>query len=172
MATIFLPLCGLGVLVLFGGFGAYFLYEAYRGRQQASASQGWPTAAGQVTAAQVRQLTNYSEHGSSVAYAPAVEYAYSVLGQPFTGDRITFGLDETHAKRAKAEEVLARYPVGGTVTVHYDPNNPSDAVLEQRAGASAAGWIFGALFLLVGLCVGCLLIGMGFFLTRVGTVGG
>jgi hypothetical protein len=45
------------------------------------------------------------------------------------------------------------------VTVYYNPNNPSEAVLERAAGGSVLGIVIGIIFLLVSLCVGCPVLG-------------
>jgi hypothetical protein len=39
-----------------------------------------------------------------------------------------------------AGKVIARYPVGAQVMVFYDPQKPSDAVLERKAPAQGLMW--------------------------------
>ena len=49
-----------------------------------------------------------------------------------------------------AAALAARYPVGGVVTVTYDPKHPETAVLETGLRSSTiAGVLFGLLFVLV-----------------------
>ena len=90
----------------------------------------------------------------------------------FTGEKISFGLTEATARSARAEQTLQKYPVDKQVTVYYNPNNPSEAVLERRAGGGAAGWVVGIVFLVAGLCFGCLVLGVGFFLATARVSGG
>jgi hypothetical protein len=165
-------LVGFGIILVFGGVGVYALYQANRGRKEADESQGWASTIGTIVESRLGQSTNYSGDAPTVSYSPVVEYTYSVLGQAYTGERITFGMTEASSRSARAKEVLNRYPAGEQVTVHYDPNNPSEAVLERRAGGGAAGWIIGIIFLVAGLCFGCLVLGIGFFLATARVSGG
>ncbi len=61
-----------------------------------------------------------------------MSYSYEVGGTVFNGDRIHYGhdsIDNTYLEGA-AEKRLEPYRIGGAVTVHYNPNDPSQAVLE------------------------------------------
>jgi hypothetical protein len=40
-----------------------------------------------------------------------------------------------------AGRVVERYPIGAQVMVFYDPQNPSDAVLERKAPAQWILWL-------------------------------
>jgi hypothetical protein len=44
-----------------------------------------------------------------------------------------------------AERVVARYPAGGEVDVHYDPKDPTTAALESATGG--ASWLLVAIAL-------------------------
>ena len=64
-------------------------------------------------------------------WSPVVEYVYRVDGRDYHGTRLALGADVA-ASRDFAEATVARYPAGREVTVHFDPANPSFAVLEAR----------------------------------------
>ena len=53
---------------------------------------------------------------------------YTVNGRKLRGNRITIG---EKISGFEIESTLARYTVGATVTVYYDPANPKNAVLER-----------------------------------------
>src|SRR5512144_1174356 len=129
-----LLLVGIGIALVFGGVGVYALFQTNQARKQADESHGWASTPGTVLEARLGQSTNYGQDGPTVSYYPVIKYEYSVGGQLFSGEKITFGLTEAASRSAKAEQVLDKYPVDRQVTVYYDPNNPSDAVLERRAG--------------------------------------
>jgi len=78
-----------------------------------------------------------------------------VAGQEYKGDKITFGFTQGYGNYAKAQAALARYPLGAQVTVYYNPANPTDAVLERKAGGSTISLVLGIIFILVSLCLGC-----------------
>jgi hypothetical protein len=66
-----------------------------------------------------------------------VEYAYGVGGRDYHSTRLSFGA-KTAGSQASAEAQAARYPEGSQVMVHYDPNNPSNAVLEVKVAHDVA----------------------------------
>lgn len=154
----------LGVLVLiFGGIGVGLIIYALRTRQKVQESQRWPVTDGLITAREmaVNQSTD-SEGGSTTSYYPHVEYEYSVMGTRYHGKKIAFGAVKNYSRQADVQAILARYPEGATVAVHYDPNKPEDAVLEQAAPATNVMVVIGVIFLAVALCGG--FVGLGVLL--------
>jgi hypothetical protein len=140
----------LGLLLIFGLVGAGLSYWGWTILQDARASATWPTAAGVVTSSEVDRSTD-AEGGDS--YSPEVDYQYQVDGQTITNNQIKFG-ENSYSSRRKAEEIAANYPLGQQVTVYYEPERPTNAVLEP--GVSAGSYIvisIGALFLLISLII-------------------
>lgn len=114
----------------------------------ARASASWPIAEGKVVSSQVEHSTD-SEGGDS--YQPKVNYTYSVAGVPYSGRQIKFG-ENSYSSRRQAEEIANRYPVGDSVAVYYEPENPEKTALEP--GVTAGSYIvfgIGAIFVLVSL---------------------
>jgi hypothetical protein len=101
-------------------------------------ARNWPTAVGTVTASSVQGREN----------KPFVEYEFEVAGQKYRSSRITMGEPPS---QGEAASILARYPVGASVTVYYDPADPHMATLERafpRWVWKVVGWI---VLLLVGV---------------------
>jgi hypothetical protein len=65
------------------------------------------------------------------------------MGQPYQGNKIMPG---PSAGGSWAHKVVERYPAGAQVMVYYDPNNPSEAVLE-RGMPGYIKWLWVALIL-------------------------
>ncbi|MFI5014980.1 MAG: DUF3592 domain-containing protein [Hyphomicrobiales bacterium] len=132
--------------------GVVILYLAWLIRQQvgeARASRSWPTIAATVLSGQVTEKTNFdAETGSSTVYVPNLRYSYEVGGKSFEGHRLRLGEVEMSKKGALA--VLARYPVGSRIEVHYDPAEPSSATIEAK-GAGIGYLVFGVVALTLGL---------------------
>jgi hypothetical protein len=61
---------------------------------------------------------------------PRIIYSYSVNGAPLTSHRVSFA---SGYKPKDVDPILARYPIGGAVTVAHDPQNPAEATLETGA---------------------------------------
>jgi hypothetical protein len=92
--------------------------------------------------------------GLAVIYAPNVSYTYFAQGVQMVAHKIHFGSPIKHTARNSAEKKLAKYPVGAAVTVYYNPEVPSDAVLERTSPqAGRFGWL--AVAVLVGGLVAC-----------------
>ena len=68
---------------------------------------------------------------TAIQWSPVVEYSYRVQGRDYHGSRLAFGADVA-GPRDFAEAIVARYPAGREVTVHFNPANPSFAVLEPH----------------------------------------
>lgn len=154
-------ICGGGIILLFAGIGVFLIYTSIKGRQKAGESQKWPSTAGQIIEARVTRSTHTDTDGdTSVSYAPYVRYTYQVAGQEYTGEKITFGFKQTHNQEQKAQQALARFPLGGQVSVYYDPANPAEAVLKRTAGGSTVSLVLGIFFLAVSACIGCPVVAM------------
>jgi hypothetical protein len=132
---IVLVLAGLGVVL----FAVYI-----RNLARVRASGSWPAVQGTVTESWIEEDATTEEDGTiSRRYAPKVSYRYTVMGMEYQGDRIAFG-PGTSGSRSSAEKVLARYPKGGAALVYYNPEKPTDAVLERSLskGLLASGAVF------------------------------
>jgi hypothetical protein len=83
-----------------------------------------------------------------------VNYGYTVNGRSYTGRRISAS-DEYQKNRGSAEDILDRYPVGATVTVFYDPENPATSLLVTGAPGNTYVMMAASVFcLLAALAVG------------------
>src|SRR5262245_2805940 len=116
-------------------FDAYFLF----GTGWQLAALRYPTVPGVVTSSHVE--TDMDDDGFS--YTPEIRYRYTVNGVAFAGDCYRYfmmGSNDNTASR-----IVADFPAGRPVEVHYNPDDPSDAVLQ--AGLAGRD-LFMALFLL------------------------
>jgi hypothetical protein len=90
------------------------------------ASQGWPTIEGNIILSKVEDKMFKEYEGDyymdTVAY---IRYQYSVNGIPYSSSAV----DSTNTPFYSVP-TGRRYPVGKDVVVHYNPTNPSEAVLE------------------------------------------
>ena len=141
--TVYIIFLGIGlVAVLVVGF------SILRGQK----SRSWPSVAGSILSSSISVHESTDEDGSTTTnYGVDLLYRYSVSGQEFQGTRRTF-IDVHTSSRSRAEKILAKYPQGSSVTVHYDPQKPSTCVLEPGVGwVSYLFLALGLAFLLFGL---------------------
>jgi len=136
IAFLFLTVFG----IVLAGFGIVLF-------QQTASAEKWPTTDGIIFHSTV---DSYREHDSTM-HKPLVQYKYTVNGVNYSSNRVRFGVIST-SDGGYANEVVNRYPVGKTVKVYYNPDNPSEALLEP-----GITWIeylpilFGLIFILIGI---------------------
>jgi hypothetical protein len=122
-------LCTVGISVLvIGGIG-YFLYR--RNQQSMTyrqSTQTWLTTTGTVLMSSVQS----SHSGNSHSTYPVVVYSYTVNGQSYQSQRVRAGDQFLTVRVAgQAQATVARYPIGKSITVYYDPANPAESALER-----------------------------------------
>ncbi len=101
----------------------FAIWHLWKNIQMAKASTSWPGVDGVVTAAERKRI--------ALRLQPFVTYSYAVNGMNFTSNRVSFA---AAIPKKQIDSVLARYPAGQAVTVHYQPDNPAQAVLELGSG--------------------------------------
>jgi hypothetical protein len=107
-------------------------------------ARSWPVVAGQVVERGVGPATTTGASRAGRYFEPRVTYTYEVAGKAFRGHRI--GLAPDAFDEDKAKRVADALPA--QVEVHYNPDDPSDAVLEPSSIAMSI------LILLVGVIGG------------------
>ena len=108
-------------------------------RRMATVSQ-WSSTMGTVLMSAIEQRS--SSEGGYTDY-PVVQYSYQVGGQPYQSMKLAPGPD---VGGSGARKVVARYPAGAQVMVFYNPQKPSEAVLERKAPAQWIMWLILVIF--------------------------
>ena len=107
-------------------------------RRMATVSQ-WPSTMGTVMMSRIEQRSSddgYTDY-------PVVQYSYQIGGQAYQSMKLAPGPE---VGGTGARTVVAKYPAGAQVMVFYDPQNPSDAVLERKAPAQWLMWLLLIIF--------------------------
>ena len=102
--------------------------------------------------------TKVRSTGWSGTGAPKITYEYDVAGRTYTGTKV--GVPPQRRRwggRNRSNRIewnLALYEEGASIPVHYDPANPSDAILHKVEGGGCAMvmlFIVGSVFIGIGL---------------------
>ncbi len=118
---------------------AIFLAVIFFMRRKMRQVSEWPYTQGTVTES---RLESRSSEDGSTDY-PVVRYTYQLIGRAYQGSRIATG---PVVGGSGARKVIERYPAGAAVRVYYNPQNPEEAVLEQKAPAMTLMWVILAVF--------------------------
>lgn len=120
--------------------GAVVMVGAAWTWRRSSRVKAWPTTSGVITESRVesriRQVGNSTYRGSAKLrfYRPVVSYTYDVDGTRHQGHRVRLADRGWERTAGHSEGAIARYAVGQSVTVRYNPSRPADAVLEIGMG--------------------------------------
>lgn len=114
-------------------------------------AQWFPTTPGEIVSATTERKVGVKTDGGS--FGEPIRFRYSVNGQEFTGDRLSFLSVRDTSQTPQIPVVPSRYPVGQRVEVIYNPNHPSDSALDRSfTGMPLAFALFMTPFNLVMLC--------------------
>jgi len=118
---------------------AVFLGVIYFMRRRMATVSQWPSTMGTVV------MSTVETRSTSDGYTdyPVVQYSYQINGQMYQGYKLAPGPE---VGGSGARKVAAKYPSGAQVMVFYDPQNPSDAVLERKAPAQWLMWLMLVIF--------------------------
>lgn len=132
----------LGLALVVGLLGVFFLRRDGKNFALSMASASWPTVSGLIKSASVKMTHhrasdtkdengNVTEVGETTyRYEPRVTYGYSVAGKDYTGTRINF-VPQTFSSDDDARQLIAAYAIGFAADVAYDPADPKTCVLDR-----------------------------------------
>jgi hypothetical protein len=111
-----------------------FLFLWIRARRQVGGARNWPSTTGRVISSEMEARRSHSsEGGYSTSYYAVVLYEYMVDGKRYQSNRLTLGTPIGTSFTGRVQKKLQEYPVGNRVQVFYDPDDPTEAVLEVKA---------------------------------------
>lgn len=128
LITVLSVCCSIAIpLGIFGGIGYYIYTRSQKAKVVQQAAQSWLTTQGQVVLSRVEV-----SGGDTTSVQPRIAYQYQVGAQMYQSEVIRAGSQFFSISSSRqAYDTVDRYPVGATVTVYYNPANPSEAALER-----------------------------------------
>jgi hypothetical protein len=119
---------------------SYGIYLIVKSRQ----ARFWPTVQGRILDSRVREVLD----DGAPTFDAYILYEYSVNDVNLRSNVWRLGVGSS-SFMGFAKRAVAKYPIGATVTVYYNPDKPNDAMLET-GNASWAFLVFGLAFFLGG----------------------
>lgn len=121
------------ICAIFGAVGVGLLVAGLRDVLRAARTRRWPTAPGTIVSAEelqhTREMPPESGGGTRIHYEARIHYEYSV-GRVHIGSTVVRLGPTESSNEAQAQSTLARYLPGQQVRVSYNPQDPTDSVLE------------------------------------------
>jgi hypothetical protein len=121
-------LCGAFILI-----GLVLMLNGWDRIRQARASALWPIARGVIVGAEVERV--HTSEGPR--WRPIITYKYVARGRELTSTRISLQEPATDYDERSARRYAAKYRLGRSVTVFYNPDRFTESVLEQSVPRSA-----------------------------------
>ncbi len=145
---------GLGLI--FAAIGVALLVYVSKELRMSRRSVEWPQAQGKVRSAKI--VKSRGEEGGT-NYSAEIKYAYEVDGVEYESDRVHFGGGSS--SQQVATDMVFKYRIGHDVSVYYDPDDPSIAVLDRKM--TVLGNITAVIIGVAFTGMGCLVIFVGIY---------
>ena len=120
--------------------------------------EDWPSTGGKILAARLdqREPARQDKSGTPVDinYEPVVEYAYTVKGVEYRGDKVYPG-ESLYFSQSAAQEILDKHPPNTYVPVKYNPDDPSISTLQKQPEGTNYPYVIGLALTIFGLVACC-----------------
>lgn len=138
------------VVALAACMGLYSLLSAALTWRRGQTSRGWPSTTGKIIWVEIKRSAG-GDDDDDPTYTPVIDYEYVVNGQTYRSQRIVWG-DVSSTNRTQVANLITEHTPEATVTVYYNPADPSIAVLNPVRRTELKRTLFmGALWLIVAL---------------------
>jgi hypothetical protein len=124
-----------GVVILV--MGVVFVYIDNRRKKERGEGEldKWETTGGKIVASHLNQHEARQENASGthidINFEPIIEYVYTVSEVEYRSEKVYPG-EHVYFSQKAAQEVLDEHPLNKYVPVTYNPDNPSESMLEKR----------------------------------------
>ncbi|MFX0211429.1 MAG: DUF3592 domain-containing protein [Candidatus Hodarchaeota archaeon] len=133
---------------LISGFVGLILFYAFiKCLRLGLGSKNWPKVEGEIVSSSIVE--------DDEGFKPEISFTFNVYGVDYTGS--AYNPNELVARsivgKISAEKKIAEYPVGKTVEIYYNPDDPRKAVLEPGISKDTFFFLLGAGLFFLGCLV-------------------
>lgn len=120
--------------IAFGTFGTVVALFAFGMQRMAAKAKQWPVVQGKIVQSEVEEFDGKTDSGrSQTMYRSRISYTYRYNSIDYRGGNQTSGAQVVSNMQGFAKRALAKYPLGKTVQIWVNPQNPSEATLDPSA---------------------------------------
>jgi len=116
--------------IIIGSIGLIPIIVALYYILKAKSTSKWMTTTGTIISSNIVQYKDPEDHEYSNNFKPEIIYTYRVGNKNYTSRKIDNFLDHYSAFKKRSIRLTNKYIKDSTVTVHYNPVNPDQSVLE------------------------------------------
>jgi uncharacterized integral membrane protein len=147
--------------LVFIGIGIGMLIKLMKNFSKARLSKNWLSTSGKIVSSELDAQTTTDEDGyQTTTYIANIVFEYQVDKTSFKCDCINFDYGMRTSNKRKQQSIVEQYPAGSQVTVYYDPDEPEQAVLEKRVNGVFTTIMVSAVFILIGVIVAVMSLGV------------
>lgn len=107
-----------------------FLYVKKENTLQ-NESANWQATEAVVSSSNVRRDWNKNSGTPKTLHHFELQYNYKVGETSYLGKRYAFHGNPSFSNKKEAEKLLEEYPVGKSITVYFQPDNPQESVIKR-----------------------------------------
>jgi hypothetical protein len=136
------------LVIAFGAFGFVIALFAIALQKQASLAKKWPVVTGTIRLSGLEQYRAARTDGrrGQVMYQRKVSYSYTYNGNSYTSMQASLASNVASSSGWLMSKFTKAYQDGAQVKVWVNPDNPSEATLEQGIGVAWVLWVLVAGF--------------------------
>jgi hypothetical protein len=136
------------LVIAFGAFGCVIALFALALQKQASLARKWPVVTGTIKLSGIEQYRTATTNRTrgQVMYQRKVSYTYSYNGNSYTNMHASLASNVASSSGWLVSKFTKAYQDGAAVKVWVNPDNPSEATLEQGIGFAWVLWLLAAGF--------------------------
>lgn len=140
------------VCLLFISIGVGMLIKLVQQFGKLQQSKHWISTSGKITSSDLdAQVTTEDDGYQTTTYLAKVNFTYEANGNTYESDRVNIDYGMRTSNIRKQQSVVEQYPVGSNVTVYYDPEDPSQSVLEKKVNGAFTTILVSAVFIAIGV---------------------
>jgi hypothetical protein len=134
-----------------GGASLFVLLLGIANHKRIAAAGQWPTVNAQIVKKDTISSTSFFRGRLRKMYRARVVYEYEINGQKYANDRLGYGGTISFSRASFVNDPLPDQTQGSFIRIYYNPENPSEAVLNPRGKFTYVLWILAAILLGVAL---------------------
>ena len=117
--------------------------------KQKYANQHYQQVSGTVLSSRVDYSSSGSGSSKTTSYTPEIEYEYYVNGERYESDRYWY--TGSNGGEDWADRIVKIHPKGSEIIVYFDPDKPSEVVIDKSWPPENMIWAVISIFIFMGL---------------------